>query len=121
MRTVLRLPLFLSLLFISCQPQERFDLLITNVRIIDGTGNPWYVADVGVRGDRIAAIGRLGDAPAIRRIDGAQRVLSPGFIDMLGQSEFALLVDNRAMSKISQGVTTEITGEGTSVAPQNMV
>jgi N-acyl-D-amino-acid deacylase len=119
MRTVLRLPLVLSLLLISCQPQERVDLLITNVRIIDGAGNPWYVGDVAVRGDRIAAVGHLGDLPAVRRIDGKGKVLAPGFIDMLGQSEFALLVDNRAMSKISQGITTEITGEGTSAGPQN--
>jgi len=113
------LSLALSLLLLACQPQGRYDLLITNVRVVDGTGNPWYTADVGVRGDRIVDIGMLSDVSAVRRIDGNGRVLAPGFIDMLGQSDLSLLVDNRAMSKISQGVTTEITGEGESAAPQN--
>jgi dihydroorotase/N-acyl-D-amino-acid deacylase len=95
-----------------------FDVLIKNGRIFDGSGNPWYSADIGIRGDRIAAIGKLGDAKASKVIDAAGHVVSPGFIDMLGQSEFSLLVDNRAVSKLSQGITSEITGEGGSIAPQ---
>ena len=95
-----------------------FDVLIRNGKIYDGSGNPWYVADIGIRGDRIAAIGKLGDAKAAKVIDAAGRAVSPGFIDMLGQSEFSLLVDNRSISKLSQGITSEITGEGGSIAPQ---
>src|SRR5512146_1155801 len=101
------------------QQTQPFDVVILNGRIIDGSGNPWYRGDVGIRGDRIAAIGKLADAPAKQRIDATDLVVSPGFIDMLGQSETALLIDNRAISKLSQGITTEITGEGGSIAPQN--
>jgi dihydroorotase/N-acyl-D-amino-acid deacylase len=96
-----------------------FDVLIKNGRIIDGSGNPWYAADVGIRGDRIAAIGRLADAKAKRVIDASGLVVSPGFIDTLGQSETALLIDNRSVSKLAQGITSEITGEGGSIAPQD--
>ncbi|GJQ21634.1 MAG: N-acyl-D-amino-acid deacylase [Bacteroidia bacterium] len=99
--------------------RERFDLVITGATIVDGTGNPWYRADCGIVGDRITAIGKLDTANAGRVIDAGGRVVAPGFIDMLGQSELSLLVDPRAMSKISQGITTEITGEGNSVAPVN--
>ena len=98
---------------------EPFDILIKNGRIIDGTGNPWYWADVGIRGDRIAAIGRLQDAKAKKVIDASGLVVAPGFIDTLGQSETALLIDNRSLSKLSQGITSEITGEGGSIAPQD--
>jgi N-acyl-D-amino-acid deacylase len=94
-----------------------FDIVIANGRVIDGTGSPWYAADVGIRAGRIAAIGRLGSAAATRRIDAAGRVVAPGFIDMLGQSELTILVDPRLPSKIFQGITTEITGEGDSAAP----
>ena len=96
-----------------------FDVLITGGRIVDGTGSPWYLGDVGVIGDRIAAIGQLAGRPAATRIDATNLVVSPGFIDMLGQSEFNVLVDGRAASKITQGITTEITGEGSSIAPAN--
>jgi dihydroorotase/N-acyl-D-amino-acid deacylase len=96
-----------------------YDLLIRNGRIIDGTGNPWYAADIAVNGDRVTAIGDLREAHAKREIDAKGRVVSPGFIDMLGQSEVSLLLDNRSLSKLSQGITTEITGEGGSIAPQN--
>ena len=97
-----------------------FDVLITNGRVVDGTGAPWFRADVGIIGDRIAR-----DRPARRiarrrtRIDASNLVVAPGFIDMLGQSEFNVLVDPRAASKITQGITTEITGEGSSIAPLN--
>ncbi len=96
-----------------------YDILIRNAHILDGTGNPWYAADLAISGERIAAIGDLRDAHAKREIDAAGRVVAPGFIDMLGQSEISLLLDNRSLSKLSQGITTEITGEGGSIAPQN--
>jgi N-acyl-D-amino-acid deacylase len=99
--------------------QAPFDILLKNGRIIDGSGNPWYSADVGVRGDRIAAIGRLQDASAKKVIDASGLVVAPGFIDTLGQSETALLIDNRSLSKLAQGITSEITGEGGSIAPQD--
>ena len=102
------------------QEQRRdYDLVIGGGRVIDGTGAPWTHADIGIIGDRIAAIGDLHGAAARKRIDASGLVVSPGFIDVQGQSEFNLLVDNRAASKITQGVTTEITGEGTSIAPLN--
>jgi N-acyl-D-amino-acid deacylase len=94
-----------------------YDILFTNARVVDGTGAPWFSADVGVRAGRIAAVGRLAGAPARRTIDASGLVLAPGFIDLLGQSEYNVLVDNRAASKITQGITTEVTGEGDSIAP----
>jgi dihydroorotase/N-acyl-D-amino-acid deacylase len=100
-------------------PGARFDILITNGRIVDGTGAPWYRADLGIVGDQIAAIGSLKDRPAALTIDASNLVVSPGFIDLLGQSEFNVLVDGRAASKVTQGVTTEVTGEGSSIAPLN--
>jgi N-acyl-D-amino-acid deacylase len=96
-----------------------FDVVITHGHIIDGTGSPWYSGDVGIRDGRIAAIGNLTGAPSKRTIDAQGKVVSPGFIDMLGQSELTILVDPRLPSKIFQGITTEITGEGNSVAPVN--
>jgi len=98
---------------------SRFDVLITNGRIVDGTGSPWMRGDVGIVGDRIAAVGRLTGAGAAATIDATNLVVAPGFIDLLGQSEFNVLVDSRAASKITQGVTTEVTGEGSSIAPVN--
>jgi dihydroorotase/N-acyl-D-amino-acid deacylase len=95
-----------------------YDVIIKNGSIIDGSGNPWVSGDIAIRGDRIAAIGKLDDARAKRVIDATGLVVSPGFIDMLGQSEAALLIDNRSLSKLAQGITTEITGEGGSIAPQ---
>ena len=94
-----------------------FDLVIRNGRIIDGTGSPWYSSDVGIRDGRIAAIGRLEGAKAKRTVDAGGRVVAPGFIDMLGQSELSILVNPSLPSKVFQGITTEITGEGGSPAP----
>ncbi|HZR09560.1 MAG TPA: D-aminoacylase [Myxococcales bacterium] len=96
-----------------------YELVIANGRIVDGTGAPWFRADLGIRNGRIATLGNLASASAERRIDAGGRVVSPGFIDMLGQSELHLLVDNRVESKIRQGITTEVTGEGGSAAPMS--
>lgn len=96
---------------------QTFDVVIANGRVVDGTGAPWFRADIGITGDTITAIGNLASAPAATRIDAAGQVVAPGFIDLLGQSEFNVLVDARAASKITQGITTEITGEGGSIAP----
>jgi len=96
-----------------------FDVLIVHGRIVDGTGSPWYSGDVGIRGGKIAAIGSLVGSKAKQTIDARGQVVAPGFIDMLGQSELTILVDPRLPSKIYQGITTEITGEGNSVAPLN--
>jgi N-acyl-D-amino-acid deacylase len=94
-----------------------FDLILEHGHIVDGTGSPWYAGDVGIRNGRIAAIGNLSQATAARRIDVAGKVVAPGFIDMLGQSELTILVEPRLPSKIYQGITTEVTGEGGSAAP----
>jgi len=104
---------------ISAEAAADYDVIIRNGKIIDGSGNPWVSGDIAIRGDRIAAIGKLDGAKAKRVIDATGLVVSPGFIDMLGQSEYSLLIDNRSLSKLSQGITTEITGEGASIAPQN--
>ncbi|MEE9219237.1 MAG: D-aminoacylase [Acidobacteriota bacterium] len=98
---------------------EPYDLLILNGRVLDGAGNPWRRADVAVSGGRIARLGSLEHARARRRIDAAGRFVTPGFIDLLGQSEYTLLVDGRGLSKVAQGITTELTGEGLSPAPHN--
>src|SRR5260370_5120486 len=95
-----------------------YAVLIENGSIIDGSGNPWVSGDIAIRGDRIASIGKLDGAQAKLVIDARGLVISPGFIDMLGQSELSLLIDNRSLSKLAQGITTEITGEGGSIAPQ---
>ena len=100
-------------------PTQPFDLVIAHGHIVDGTGSPWYSGDVGIRDGRIAAIGNLADAPRKRTIDAQGKVVAPGFIDMLGQSEETILVDPRLPSKIFQGITSEITGEGNSAAPLN--
>ncbi len=103
-----------------CLPAAHtFDLVIRNGHIIDGTGSPWYSGDIGIVNGRIAQIGQLADAPARRVIDAQGRVVAPGFIDMLGQSELSILVNPHLPSKVFQGITTEITGEGGSVAPLN--
>ncbi|HYX69657.1 MAG TPA: D-aminoacylase [Terriglobales bacterium] len=97
---------------------QRYDVLIRNGRVVDGSGNPWFYADVGIVGDRIVFVGRAGKgATAKRTLDATGLIVAPGFIDMLGQSEVNLLIDKQAVSKLTQGITTEITGEGESVAP----
>ena len=98
---------------------DSFDVVITNGHIVDGTGSPWFSGDIGIRNGRIAAIGNLSGATRKRTIDAKGKVVAPGFIDMLGQSEVTILVDPRLPSKIYQGITTEVTGEGGSAAPLN--
>src|SRR5215510_1467843 len=110
----------LALLFAHAYAADApYDLVIRNGHIIDGTGSPWYSGDIGIRNGRIAAIGFLGTAQAKRTIDAHGMVVAPGFIDMLGQSEMTILVNPNLPSKIFQGITSEFTGEGGSIAPLN--
>jgi dihydroorotase/N-acyl-D-amino-acid deacylase len=125
MPKLLRFALFVLISFLGLTPlcaqstAAPYDLIIRNGHIIDGTGSPWYSGDIGIRDGRIVAIGFLGAAQAKRTIDAHGMVVAPGFIDMLGQSELTILVNPHLPSKIFQGITTEITGEGGSVAPLN--
>lgn len=97
-----------------------FDVLITDARVVDGTGGPSIDADIGLRGDRIAAVGDLSGRPATRTIDAAGRVVAPGFVDMMGQASLVLITDPpSAESKLRQGITTYLSGEGGSAAPQS--
>jgi N-acyl-D-aspartate/D-glutamate deacylase len=118
-RFALLLTLLLAMPIGTYAADSPFDVLIVNAHIIDGTGSPWYAGDIGIRDGRIAAIGKLAGRQATRVIDAHDKVVAPGFIDMLGQSELTILVDPRLPSKIHQGITTEITGEGGSAAPLN--
>jgi dihydroorotase/N-acyl-D-amino-acid deacylase len=116
---MMRIAMAGALALLLMQPARDFDTIILHGHVIDGTGSPWYAADIGIREGRIAAIGHLAGARARQTIDAAGRVVAPGFIDMLGQSELTVLVEPTLPSKIFQGITTEITGEGGSVAPLN--
>jgi N-acyl-D-amino-acid deacylase len=112
--------LALLLLLLASSALAQYDILIRNGRVVDGAGNPWIYADVGVTGDRITFVGRApANATAKRVIDAKGLIVAPGFIDMLEQSEWNLLIDRQAVSKLTQGITTGITGEGGSIAPQN--
>jgi N-acyl-D-aspartate/D-glutamate deacylase len=95
----------------------KYDLIIRGGHVVDGTGNPWYLADVAVEGDRIAAVGRLPAGAGKREIDATGLVVAPGFIDMHSHSDWVLLEDGDAQSKVRQGVTTEVLGEGSSAGP----
>ena len=116
---ILLLFLLLAPLSTLAAQSPTFDLVIRNGHIVDGTGSPWYAGDVGIRDGRIAAIGRLDGAKAKRTVDAKGKVVAPGFIDMLGQSEMTILVNPSLPSKVFQGITTEITGEGGSPGPLN--
>ena len=109
-----------ALLLTSCATAPKtsmLDLKITNGRILDGTGAPWFRGDVGVRGDTIVAIGDLGSAQAKTTIDARDQIVSPGFIDLLGQSQSNAISDPQLEAKVRQGVTTEVTGEHFSPGP----
>jgi N-acyl-D-amino-acid deacylase len=120
----------LLLLVLACTPQPprsaaptpaaaapEFDLVIHGGRLIDGSGKPAVRADVGVRGDTIAAVGNLTSSTAARRLDASGMIVAPGFIDLLGNSQSAVLIDPNLEGKVRQGVTTEVTGEGHSPGP----
>ena len=123
MRAASRLLFVIAFSLIGCgaraAPVHSYDIVIRNGHVIDGSGSPWYAADIAIKDGRIAAIGRLGDVDAKQVIDAHGMVVTPGFIDMLDQSGHTLLMDGHAQSKIFQGVTTLITGEGESAAPLN--
>lgn len=122
------------LLMLTCQPErtgetgrvvrhERaarpYDLIIRGGDVIDGTGSPRSRKDIAIRGDTIVAVGDLGNAQAATILDAGSQIVAPGFIDLLGNSQAAVLLDPRLEGKIRQGVTTEVTGEGHSPGPQN--
>ena len=115
-----RLLLAAALLGAACATTPKptpLDLKITNARIVDGTGAPWYRGDVGVRGDTIVSIGDLSSTAATTTLDAHDNVVAPGFIDLLGQSQYSVLRDPHVEAKVRQGVTTEVTGEGHSPGP----
>ena len=103
--------------FVGVVHAQEFDVVIRHGHIIDGTGSPWYSADIGIREGHIVRIGALAGTSSKQTIDARGLTVAPGFIDMLGQSEVSILVNPHLPSKIFQGITTEITGEGNSIAP----
>lgn len=117
-RLCLLLLVFASLLPLALADDDKptYDLLITGGRVVDGTGNPWFSGDVAIKGDRIVAMGRM-KGKAKLTIDAKGKVVAPGFIDVHSHSDYNLLEDGTAKSKIHQGVTTDVLGEGRSVAP----
>jgi N-acyl-D-amino-acid deacylase len=119
-RAVLILALILLVLPPGFAQSDNFDLIISGAQIVDGSGNPWYRADVAIRGRLIAEIGNLSHRASARVIDAHGMVLAPGFIDMMGGTTLPLLLDPlTAQSKLRQGVTTMMAGEGDSMAPQD--
>ncbi|WP_375324454.1 amidohydrolase family protein [Flagellimonas sp. GZD32] len=106
-------------IFASCSQTQNFDILIKNGTIVDGSGQPSYVGDVGINADTIAAVGDLGDATGTREIDAVGLAVAPGFINMLSWATETLIEDGRSMADIKQGVTLEVFGEGWSMGPLN--
>lgn len=98
---------------------RQYDVLITGGRIYDGTGNPWYAGDIGVRDGRIADIGNLTGAAAARVIDAKGLIVTPGYIDLHTHTDMTILADGNAEGKVRQGVTLDLLGESTSVAPRD--
>ena len=118
----MRLPVFVFLLLVvACSPAENFDVIIRGGTILDGSGNPGYLADLGIRADTIAFIGDLSAAQSAVEIDARGKHVAPGFINMLSWANVSLLVDGRSQSDIRQGVTLEVMGEGRSMGPLNDV
>lgn len=120
----LRIAGWMTAIFILCTTaaasageQPRYDLVIRGGRIVDGTGNPWYYGDIAVRDGKIVTVGRVPQGEAAQTIDAKGLVVAPGFIDIHSHSDTLLLLDGAAQSKIRQGVTTEILGEGNSAGP----
>jgi N-acyl-D-amino-acid deacylase len=108
---------FWPVMAVSGAADAPYDLVIRSGKVVDGTGNPWYFADVAVRGDKIAALGRVAPGRARREINARGLIVAPGFIDMHSHSDYLLLEDGNAQSKIRQGVTTEVLGESSSPGP----
>jgi N-acyl-D-aspartate/D-glutamate deacylase len=114
------LSIFATLCLLCCPTfasEPAYDLVIRNGRIVDGSGNPWFYGDVAIKGDKIAAVGRVGEGQSKRTLDARGLIVAPGFIDIHSHSDDFLLEDGHAQSKIRQGVTTEVLGEGRSAAP----
>lgn len=109
----------LGLLLFSCRQKENFDIVIRNGTVYDGSGSEPVKADIGVRGDTIAAIGDLSHATGKKEIDAAGLAVAPGFINMLSWATETLLVDGKSQGDIRQGVTLEVFGEGVSFGPLN--
>ena len=114
--TVLLISLAAAFLFAQ---RPTYEVLIRNARIVDGTGNPWFSGEIAIQDGRIAAVGHLGPATASRVIDAAGLVAAPGFIDLHTHSDLTLLADGTAQSKVRDGVTLDVIGESTSVAPRD--
>jgi N-acyl-D-amino-acid deacylase len=98
--------------------QAPYDVVIRNGKIVDGTGNPWFYADVAIADGKIVRVGQIPELPATKQIDASGLIVAPGFIDMHSHSDTVLLEDGLAQSKIRQGVTTEVLGEGSSAGPR---
>ncbi|MEC3964468.1 D-aminoacylase [Flagellimonas halotolerans] len=103
----------------SCSQPKNFDVLIKNGQIVDGSGGPSYIGDLGINADTIAAIGNIGKASGTMEIDATGLAVSPGFINMLSWATESLIEDGRSMADIKQGVTLEVFGEGWSMGPLN--
>src|SRR5438128_5439961 len=114
MRYLLALVACLCVVLSAAPTEPAYDLVIRNGKVVDGSGNPWFYGDVAVRGDRIVAVGRVPPGRARREIDARGLVVAPGFIDMHSHSDYVLFEDGDAQSKVRQGVTTEVIGEGQS-------